>query len=793
MRITIEADCRRGLRILEEIPDISLCRIEGYNGIGKSNAIKLLRLCTGDQPFTDDEPSWRTFRSQLVRARIHITGLEGAEDIEWDVEPHRWPESPEPLGDLLGVVRIDGRPARPRDVITLLRVYHILAADTPVSVLADRVFVAHKQVSDWVTVKGDDRQEQIDLLLGDLQRKITDCLPAQLPNELATARAANKLLQERSRQLEATKQRVELIDAAVRVADRLEQVRGRGPEMDAKLQQLQEQINEIDTQRQDLDHQIAGASAQQHKNETAEREFDKAQKHLIRQEKALRQVEIDLQTLAAQAAVSPQQEHVASMRATLGRRLDELSQQLPQVHATPLLTELLKNLTTRLAAAEQRDLGESVLIDATSQTLEWTVSSLKDACLRQIELLSQRTPSEGAEELTREIERVRTRLDALAQATQKITDLELAQRNFQRAEERLRKAASDLPEQAARTLDDLMKARNSLDERGRAVQAEHATLSQTRALLSGGLTEDALTAELLGLCRQADVDVMRVRGRLDDERSELAELTRREAQAAQQAEMAQQAVNERTLNVADTVQFLVTEPNLSWLRRAIPSVQTFSHLDAQAQAEELVKLGDRIENSRNTIRTATSALQGVGAALGELAEHLRRPSRQPVRDSAVNSAARLWLAEEVHRWFESDLVRKALFDGGKDIVLDPKQLMVSWTANGEKRQRPLSAFSSGQQAFAYTQAQVARLDREEVSSANRLIALDEFGAFLDGERMTDLAKYLATRQESAPHDQVLVILPLEVSPGGIPDADAASAHRRQQLRQRGYFAEAFQL
>jgi len=190
VRITIEAECRRGLRIIEEIPDIALCKIEGYNGIGKTNAIKLLRLCTGEQPFENDEGSWRTFRSQLVRARVHVTGLREAEEIEWLLEPNRWPEDPEPPGDLLGTVSVSGRERHPRDVLEILKIYHVIAAETPASVLAGRAHVAHKQVSDWFTAPGRQRQDEIEDRLFEIQKAIADCLPSQLHQDLSVAPSA---------------------------------------------------------------------------------------------------------------------------------------------------------------------------------------------------------------------------------------------------------------------------------------------------------------------------------------------------------------------------------------------------------------------------------------------------------------------------------------------------------------------------------------------------------------------------------------------------------------------------
>ena len=56
-----------GLRVITEIPDFTLCRLEGQNGMGKTLAVRLLQLVTGDQPWAGLELAWRTLRQHLDR------------------------------------------------------------------------------------------------------------------------------------------------------------------------------------------------------------------------------------------------------------------------------------------------------------------------------------------------------------------------------------------------------------------------------------------------------------------------------------------------------------------------------------------------------------------------------------------------------------------------------------------------------------------------------------------------------------------------------------------------------
>lgn len=792
MHIRIEAETRRGLRIIGEIPHIPLCRIEGYNGIGKTNAIKLLRLCTGDQPFSGFDHSWKTFRNQLKSAHVEVTGLHGAQKLEWLIDTSRWPDSAEPLGELIGTTRIDGRAASQRDVSPLLSVHHVMAADTPVSVLTERITTAQKRIHDWDTEVGSHRQEEVELALGELQQRISESNPSQLGRDLSITSEAEKLAKSLADQLTEARKHVMLLDRAVETHTQLTQVRGRGPEMDQKIHELIERLQSLDARRQELDAQIANASAQKHLNEKAEKEFENAQKYLIRHDKTVRAVRSKLDRLAAAAGVEPSESALTAARRELSQQLNSLLEQQPRVHATPMLVNLLESLIINLESAELEDLGDTVLISGDEEGEPWTVTGLRKAFRRRVEILSEETPSADAEQLTQQIERTRNRLGDIAQVQRAMGELEAAQTTLAKAEERLLKATKGLPEQTARTLEDLMQARTSLDKETRAVQGDHARLSHAREILGGGKTEDTLAAELVQLCREADVEVARLRGQRDKRQNELEELTRREAQASQQAALARRTSEDRVSKVKETAHFLTESSEVAWLRRAVPAITSLPGLSASDQAEVLMEVAAVIDKARDSLLSTYSSLRGMETALGRLGSRIRQPDGLAGTETASDKVAKLWLAEEVRQWFDSDVVREALFDGAQDVELDADSLQLSWTgADGELNERPLASFSSGQQAFAYTQAQVARLDRDK-NFANRLIALDEFGSFIDSKNMSALASYLQARQEQAPHDQVLVILPLEISPE-LASLNGETNERVNALRQRGYFAEAFQL
>jgi hypothetical protein len=792
VRIRIEASSRRGLRIIDEIPDMPLCKIEGYNGIGKTNAIKLLRLCTGDQPFEGNEQDWRSFREQLAEARVTVTGLQHGRSIEWRLNPSQWPQTPEPLAEYLGQVRIDNRPASYRDVRPLLSVHHIMAAETPLSVLANQVDASRKHITDWLHNPGGGRQHEIDVAIGDVQKLIMQCLPSQLQTEANAAEEASRVSGVLASELSTLRQRMEILDRAADVLDRLDQVRGQGSEMEEKLGRLKKELHDLEAKTQKLDEQITQASSRQHLNVQAEREFENARKYLVRQDKALREVTAELERLTSTAGVVPDSEQIAATQKRLSQRLNELLEGLPQVHATPMLVAILDDLADRLADAERHELGQTTLLEEDKDHRNWTVSDLRDACVRQAAKLRQRTPSGDAQQLSAEIEGVRARLDAVVQASVKVTEAQQAHVAFARAQKRLRDASEALPEQAAKTIDELIKSRNELDQQSRTAQADYARLEHARELLGGGMTEDALAAELLRLCKQAGVDVARLRGRRMQSRSELDQLTQRHVQAIQVAERTRRLLQGRTADVAQVVEAFTENDGHYWLREAIPAISELQNRSVIEQASRLDAISTQLEQARNKLREQYTAIQGIGAALSRLHDELRRPPEGTTTPTVWDRAARLWLADEVRRWFNEPLIRRSLFEGAEDLRLDWRDMTVHWTAEGEERSRQLSGFSSGEQAFAYTHAQLAQLERDEPRAANRLVALDEFNAFLDAQRMRDLLKYLGERRQRQQHDQVVVILPLETLPptrGG----DEHQQARVRDLRQRGYLTEAFGL
>jgi hypothetical protein len=790
MLIKLETERRRGLRIIEEIPDIELCKIQGYNGIGKTNAIKLLALCSGETPFRGDPAAWPSFREQLLAGTVRVSGLRDGEEIVWELTPEQWPADPkESLGESIGSMWINGKKASLGDVRQIFRVYHILAAETPQNVLSARVLEAQKEISAW----NSERQKRLDAIDESIDRVsslIVEAGPEKLSSEIVAARDALDRAKKVATELEEASHRMALLKRAAEVSDHLIQVRGRGPEMDAKLAELAERLSVLEREKESLDQKIADASARKHRDAEAEKYFKNSQAYLARHDRALSSARTALENAAAAAGIEPRRDVIEQAHREAGERLTELTSQLPSVHAAPLILEVLDDLIHRLNAAQDEDLGSATLLTDSEGTEIYSVLSLNRAFMAERENLRKRTPSADAAKLNEAISRTRNLLDSLARTSDALSNFELAEAGLVKAKKRLQDAVDGLPEQTARTLDELMESRNQLDRESAQVQTNHARLSHARELLGGGLDEQSLNSELVTLCQALGVKASRVKGQLSIETAKLEEIVRSNVQASQQAERASLAVERRSSAVKDVLLQLSQDDSNHWLFKSRPHLAELVQADAERQASALVDVLRDVERAGNRLHRIDSTVRGTGQALSELHASLGRGDGLPEGAEPLDHAVRLWLREDVRKWFDDELVRKALFGGGSDIRLDPRDMTICWTnEDGEEERRPLSAFSSGQQVFAYTQAQVAKLDREGLPAANRLIALDEFGSFLDWDRMSRLVDYLQSRERGATRDQVLVVLPLEEDAPRRRGEASVVQQQVRSLEQRGYFAE----
>jgi hypothetical protein len=790
MRFEIDAACKRGLRIIRELPDFEVSRIEGYNGIGKSSALRLLELCTGSQPFQGQDKPWESFRNQLAHANVHVTGLQGgAKEIRWELDPSAWPPKPELLGERLGRVWIDGRSARLEETGSLLRVHTILGNETFPVTLAVRLEASARRLAEFRHGSGSAwrRMETLDTLLREAQEAI------QVPGagEVRTLRLEHANAEARSREaarhVERVQERVARLAEAKELAEQLDDVRGRGPELNEQLAEIQRQQEALRQEHTSLDEQITETVRREHRDEAARREFELARQNLDRRERALRDSKDMLNAAAAEAGSGPA--GIAAAQQELSSKLEELTQRLPKVNASPFMAQLLGDITERLRQAEAIGLAEEVLISGSSASSEWTVSAWRRACEREASIRAANGATDTAQDIETEIAQVRKRLAMLARAEELHAQVEQAVMSRDRASQRLGRAIEALPPEEATTLDQLVSAREEAEAQLAELAERHAAVKHALSLLGGGTDEGTLRRRLAQICDETGVPESRIRGMLATEEAQLTDARGALADSRVAVEAARSKAGTAASAIVTAVSAVTQRPDLAFAHRAAAELLSAAGDSDADQAEALSVLSSAIESTRQKLQAAVGGTQSIIAALEMIARQFRGTPR-PSEGKAWAKPVEAWLADQVSAWFSHKEVSEALFPRGHDIEVDIEGMAVSWTADGEPMTRPMAAFSSGEQALAYTRARMATLDSAATESANRLIALDEFGAFIAADSMRRLSTYLLDRSGQFPHDQVVVVLPLREEIRVKPDsADTEAVSRWSQLQDRGYLTE----
>lgn len=224
-------------------------------------------------------------------------------------------------------------------------------------------------------------------------------------------------------------------------------------------------------------------------------------------------------------------------------------------------------------------------------------------------------------------------------------------------------------------------------------------------------------------------------------------------------------------------------------------------------------VADALEAVRSLARAQAAAALGVAGRLAGLSGYLSSQAGR-ITLRAGHTAGALaadylpWAGPALQAWIEGELAALLtapellveLFDGSEAVQVNLTDMSVTWRpAAGGLRKRPVEAFSSGEQVFAYTRANLAQLHRDRQQGQQLVVFLDEFGAFVARDRLGQLMDFVEHEALGNAADQVIVMLPLgraypteaadtqgsDEDPARAPDSLAV---RARQVRDRGYFA-----
>lgn len=760
MKFTVDApEASHGISVIREIPDEQLCRIEGRNGIGKTLAVHLLELCTGQQPYAARSDAWRTLCEYLGPTTITVEGLRGAEedddshDLRFVFDWRSRADDPLPIEIRRGLfdeITLDGDDVRDMDdVRRWLTVVRIAGDETLTETIAG--LVAHdrellRTASRVALDRGRYVDGLFDALLVSFPRAPADAMLAVSTElrELSAARA--DLIADRESRSKAIGryEAVQLAHAAVA------QVTVDAETLDTEIKLLTEQLDTARKRREAAEEELTQARTQQRLSEDATEQLASAQRSFTRRLKAFERAGDAIAKAAGRLGLDNDEPAARAALGQLTAERVELAAERADLSDIFALRDLLDRMVQALAPAAAGGLRARTIATVSEQAI--TAGQLLDAVRVRRDRLTVEAPA--VEELDRKLAMLDERESELRALGDAFVDRAEKRDKLAEAEKALEEVG-DTDDPA----DDLVAEKAAAQAAAQRVEIEVGSAlgaaQQQRARLGGGLSLQDLEADLQRRLSEAETTVETFDDELRKARAVLVALDDRldTADARRDELVGDAAELEREL--ADQTHRLQAEERHSRLRDVLGDRAPHVGDAGEDIARSWVAVHAAQDRAVQRLQGSRGRLDAVARSMSELVDVIRdkadaSPELDPIR--------RLYQGRLQER-FDQEEILNALFDGGTLSRVDLATREIRWRTQGdEPRVRPFEAFSSGERAFAYVQARLGSVS--QVTSLNRVVVVDEFGAFLSRDRLIRLQQVVQRQLDDDVVHQAIVVLPL---------------------------------
>lgn len=760
MRFRIKAAPVGALRILEQFPTSSLAVLEGLNGIGKSLAVRLLQLCTGVMPYRSNSAAWRSLCDGLGEFEVSVRGLRHDRTIEWVGDSRLWPhESPgDPTRDWFDAIRIDGKEASLDEVRRILGVYRIAGDEGLIETLAEDAEGYADVVRRWSRRTDGEGSllVRLETVIGEAIDELGSLTPERHIHLRETSDIERAQLEEARNRLLVLSEKRDAMTEARHLSERFDSLQRKLPDMQREVRELDELISGLQLEKRQLDAQLSELVASKAVDQPKRHELENARTTLARNEGKLFKSAKSVAAAAYRLNVAATRADVEADLSEVDLELEELRSAQVEMDSAPAMRGLLDDVSGRLRLAEERGLPDQIAYDDPESHSKLTVERIRAGITNRRTQLEGQPPPPEMRDLAKQIIAASGRRDELQALLSALAEAERLRRLVGANQERVERALAAISDVSPRKSREIEAKRREVEDQLIDLAGKRATLLEE---LGGddSSTVTTLRRRLDQLERELELS-----GRELLAASEVAETEVQEAQSivGQRKALFDAAARDLAKAEAEVARAWASftkERSFDWLRNALGPGDD-ANRSLEARVERLTGARLALERVLERLGSHRGQVAAVERALSGIARHLRGLDPQ-----ATEYVPELedWLGRQFSEWFNNPILRGELFPLARgDVVVDVQSKEVSWTEGDDAaRTRPLEAFSSGEQAFAYTRARLAMLD-EEQPPENRFIALDEFGAFIAHDRLTELLKYLKARAEDHPSDQVLVILPL---------------------------------
>jgi chromosome segregation ATPase len=543
------------------------------------------------------------------------------------------------------------------------------------------------------------------------------------------------------------------------IRDRLRQMSEHGPALTARVRQLDGDVRDWQARRDGIVHQVSGLAAKVAASQPALKELDNAKRTLSRNQDRLAESLNNSARLAARVDVSIDWPKVTELVSALQRELAELQLERQSLDAAPAMRNLLDRIVPQLDSADAQGLGDQVAIDDPVNDIELTVSQSRAGMAARRTFLEGKPPEPQAREVAERLSAVEKRLADARILMESVQEIDRWQRLVATNEARVEAALGQINPGAIEQIRKLQAQLREADAKLLQLAAERAVTLQQLGAMGDETTRQSLKAKLDQSLRERNI--------VEDQLAEkiaAAEVLARQAQgvttrARDVAASLRREVARADLEIRDATTRLLNAPELEWVRQLTTGTAVLAGAEsARSRADAVDKVRRVIDAVLHRLTDFRSQVGAVETALRNIAR--RMEGREPESERYV-TALTSHFNTHFSEWFNNPRVRHELLPAAEGAIsVDLERREVTWHERGQTLARPLEAFSSGEQAFAYTRARLAILDEVPNPPERRLIVLDEFGAFIAHDRLAGLFSYLQERSRDHRDDQVLIILPL---------------------------------
>lgn len=776
MRCTIEPHVTDGLKVIREIPDIPLCMLEGRNGIGKTVAIHLLELISGSIPeeFQLRPILWSSLRERLGPTSVHLDNLNGNRSLAVRFTPDLWEESlPTSLGEWLGTATIDGEPQPISACSALLSVTRIAGNEDLEVTLRKRVATLSGYL-DFASKRVLERERMISARLEGIVPEVREADPAAIKVIAAQLDAVESELREAKARSTAADARLSNLLRALETRRQLDAAGVAADTLLARREELTNTVKALTSDLHDKEREADDASAAFSAEGEAQKKLADAERILRYRQGRLANLQREIKEHAASLSLQTSISSSAIARAiSVGEsRLADLQRTYRSLDSTSLVRDLIGGIVVPLRAAET-DAGDQILVRTEEGGL--TVSqTLGGVTRRQQELADQPQPAQ-IREIESQIDTARRQVGSLRHLASTFEQLERQQLLVTQAQDEADTAVEQAEQASA--------AARRLREATRAVGAAQAALTKAHEELASVQQQIGATGATSREDAAADLEKALTALGLSADEAAVAEDAARQALA--EADVALAELNEaasairrrlavRQADLDLVINRLRENRNYRWLWESIDGLES-KLIDPEERYRAFARLRTAILQAADS---GGDAVDFIASLLGIANSFFEKDlgKRDGVLVQTLRPAFEAVLGQRLRDALNSPSIRDAIFDGAEVVRVeaDTRQLTLR-DSNGSETKRPMEAFSSGEQAFAFTQARLAGL--ESPQKPNRLLVLDEFGAYVAADRLPDLSRFLAS-DIGRVADQIIVILPLHV------DYDSEISETQGKLRAR---------